>query len=287
MLLEPRFLERLERLALAGRERFSGLYPGEHRSRRLGSSVDFADWRPYVEGDDFRRIDYQIYARLDRLLIRMYESEDELLVRVVVDASQSMAFEGKFETAQRLAGALAYLAACRRDRARVWLVDEGGLQAGPWARSRDSALTTLAWLDQKTTRGSADLAAGLHALQASGGMTGLTILVTDLLSENWEDIVRSVGGAGGEAALLHVLSHQEIEPELTGDMLLVDSERDSTVEVSFSEQVGRAYRSRVASWLDQVSTACRQRGIRYSLIDPQVDLESLLLVDLRREGLVR
>src|SRR5687767_2209974 len=104
MLLEPELLSRIERLAVASRYRTRGTFPGEHRSKSLGTSVDFADWREYVPGDDFRRIDHQIYARLDKLLLRLYEAEEELMLKIILDGSESMTFYGKAHFASRLAG---------------------------------------------------------------------------------------------------------------------------------------------------------------------------------------
>ncbi|MGH7531423.1 MAG: DUF58 domain-containing protein, partial [Gemmatimonadales bacterium] len=286
MLLEPAFLSRLERLALRTRERLAGAYPGEHRSRRLGSSLDFADWRPYVEGDDFRRIDYQIYARLDRLVVRLFEAEEELLLRIVVDASASMGFEGKLAAAARLAGAMAYLAACRRDRARVFLVEAEGIRASPWVRSRDSAVALFSWLEEARAGGASRLAAGLQRLSAAGGLPGMTVVIGDLLDEEWEKSVRRLAGPGAEGAIVHLLAPSELDPTLRGDFALVDSETERPLEVSLSDQVLRSYRQRAAAWVGTVAEACRRRGVRYVRMAPDDDLETLLLVQLRREGLV-
>lgn len=287
MLLEPRTLEHLDRLALRTRERMIGSSPGEHRSRRLGSSVDFADWRPYVEGDDFRRIDFGIYARLDKLVIRLYEAEEELNVRIVVDASASMGFEDKLPTALRLAGALAYLAAARHDRARVWVVDRDGIRPGPWARSREGAFHLHRWLETVEAGGASNLAGGLQRLASAGGLPGMTVVISDLFTEEWETVVRRLGGPGSESALLQVLARSELDPALRGDLLLVDSETEDAVEVSMSDQVLREYRTRAVKFVAGVAESCRSRGIRYSLIHPEDDLESLLMTDLRTQGLVR
>jgi len=287
MLLEPQTLERLDRLSLKIRERTAGSNPGEHRSRRLGSSVDFADWRPYVEGDDFRRIDFGIYARLDRLVIRLYEAEEELNVRIVVDASASMGFEEKLPAALRLAGAIAYLAAARHDRARVWISNQDGISPGPWARSREGAFHLHRWLETVTAGGESELANGLKRMAAAGGLPGLTIVISDLLSEDWETVIRRLGGPGAESAVLQVLARSELDPALRGDLLLVDSETGEAVEVSMSDQVLRQYRARAVKFVAGVAEACRSRGIRYSLVSPSDDLEKLLMIDLRLQGLVR
>jgi uncharacterized protein (DUF58 family) len=287
MLLEPETLQRLDRLCLSTHSRLAGLYPGEHRSRRLGSSVDFADWRPYVPGDDFRRIDFGIYARLDRLVVRLYEAEEELLVRVILDASASMGFEGKLAAAARLAGALAYVAGVRRDRARVWVIDGNGLRPSPWARSRQGAIALFDWLDQVRPAGSTNLAAGLNRLAASGGLPGLTVVLSDLMTEDWEGAVRKLAGPGAEAAVLHMLAPSELDPTIRGDLLLVDSESVAPLEVSMSEQVLSDYRHRAQQWVGQVSGACRQRDIRYALVHPGQDVDSMFGLELRKQGVVR
>ena len=287
MLLEPEFLARLERLSLTTRERLAGSFPGEYRSRRLGSSVDFADWREYVPGDDFRRIDYQIYARLDRLLVRLYEAEDEVDLQIVLDASASMDFEGKFHAASRLAGSLAYLAALHGDRARVWVVDDKGIRPSPWARSRDSSIVLFKWIEAIEPSGSSDLPGALRRLASFGATGSVLVLISDLLTESWEDALRRLGGPGAEGALLHVLSRAELDPPLRGDLRLVDSEADGSVEVSVSDQVLKRYRERAAAWARRVSETCRRRGLRYALVAPDDDLEALLLVRLREDGLVK
>lgn len=287
MLLEPEFLSRLERLSLATRGRMTGMYPGGHRSKRLGSSVDFADWRAYVPGDDFRRIDYQIYARLDRLLVRLYEAEDEVSLQIVLDATSSMGFDAKFETGARVGGALSYLAALHGDRARIWVVDAAGIRPSPWARSRGSAIALFEWLEKAEPGGEGDLPTALKRFASAGGLRGVTVLISDLLTEQWEATLRRMAAPGAGGALLHVLSRGELEPAFRGDLLLVDSEAGGTVEVSLSDQVLRHYRKRTQEWMRRVSETCRRRGLHYELVSPGDDLESLLLVRLREGGLVR
>ncbi|MDQ3645566.1 MAG: DUF58 domain-containing protein [Actinomycetota bacterium] len=287
MLLEPDYLSRIERLSLATRARMTGSFPGAHRSKRMGSSVDFADWREYVPGDDFRRIDYQIYARLDRLLVRLYEAEDEVSLQIVLDATSSMAFESKFETAARLAGSLSYLAALHGDRARVWVVDAQGIRPSPWARSRDSAAALFDWMERIEPGGNADLPTALRRFASAGGLRGITVLVSDLLTDEWEGTLRRIAAPGAGGALLHVLARSELDPALRGDLVLVDSEAQREVEVSVSDQVLRRYRERTQRWIGQVRETCRRRGLHHELVSPGDDLETLLLVRLREAGLVR
>lgn len=286
MLLEPAVLERLERLALVSRARLAGLFPGEHRSRKLGSSQDFADRRPYVLGDDYRRIDLAVLARLDRLYVRLYEAEEELDLRLIMDASASMDFHGKLAAGKRLAAALAYLAACRKDRAQFWVCDGSGMKPGPPMRSKDSALEAFDWLERAPATGFSDLAAGLGQMPGAGAWRSV-VLVSDLLVPEWETIIRRLAAARGDAAVLHVVAREEIDPQVRGDLALIDSETGSALDVSISAEVLAGYRSRVDAWLANVAAACRRRGIRYLLVDPAEDLAELVMVEMRREGLVR
>jgi hypothetical protein len=118
-------------------------------------------------------------------------------------------------------------------------------------------------------------------------LPGLTIVISDLFTEEWEAVIRRLGGPGAESALLHVLARSELDPSLRGDLLLVDSETEEAVEVSMSDQVLKEYRARAVKFVAGVAESCRSRGIRYSLIHPEDDLENLLMTDLRVQGLVR
>ena len=287
MLLQPELLSRIEHLALLSRQRTRGIFPGEHRSKSLGTSVDFADWREYVPGDDFRRIDHQIYARLDKLLLRLYEAEEELPLRIIVDGSASMTFYDKSIFAKRVAGALAYIAACRRDPARVWFGSGVGLVPSPWARSRGSALSLLGWLEARESEGRCDLVASLKFLASAGVSRGTTVLISDLMTESWEDVLRGIGNPGSEAVVVHVVSSQERYPTERGDLELIDSESQSALDVSMSEQVLSRYQDRVAEWLAGVSQACRRRGFNYVLVDPSMKIEDLILRQFRTSGVLR
>lgn len=277
MLLEPRLLERLERLSLNVNRPVAGMHPGEHRSSRLGSSLDFADWRPYTYGDDYRRIDYQIFARLDRLVVKLYQAEEELNLRVILDASTSMGFHGKLDQAKKVAAVLTYIAAIRRNRARLWAVDGSGPRPSPWARSREAAHHCMDWLEDLEAEGEAKLGSALGRIAASGGLPGLTVVITDLLDEGWEATIRQLAGPGGDSIVIHVLSEPERDPGFRGDLMLVDAETNSETEVSVSDHALRSYKRRVENWLKAVSSACLSRGILYINVDPEDDLEDVLL----------
>jgi uncharacterized protein (DUF58 family) len=284
-LLEPALLARLERLQVATRRPLAGHLAGEHRSPRHGTSLDFADYREYHPGDDFRRIDYHLLARLDLVLLKLFEADDELSVRLLMDTSASMGHHAKLAQAARVAGALGFVALVRRDivslhtfpldRPAPRFTGRGGIPQlfGHLGRLDASGPTTFA-------------AAALHLL-GRPGPRGLTVLFSDLLTSEWEAGIARLPARGGDLVVVHVLSRHELEPELFGDLELVDRETRERVEVSLSPDSLARYRAEVASWLDDVALRCRQVGARYVRVLAEDDLDHVLLSSWQSEGVLR
>ena len=154
-------------MQLVTRRRLAGALAGEHRSTRHGSSLDFADQREYHPGDDFRRIDYHVLARLDQLLIRLYEADDDLVVRLVVDTSASMAHGGKLRQAARLAGALGFISLTRRDVVSVHTYPLE--RPAPRFRGRNASSALFAHLAELTASGVTEFGAAVTHLLARPG----------------------------------------------------------------------------------------------------------------------
>ena len=288
MLLEPALRSRLERLVLSQRTRLRGLWAGRHRSVRLGESLDFADYREYHPGDDFRRIDYNLWARLGVVLVRLFEAEDEMPLQIVVDTSASMDFGAKFPTAQRLAAMIAYLGLASGERVRLVTVpaaDRPYLQ-GPWARHTSSWPRVERWIEALEPEGGTDLPAAARLMAAPGAHRGPVVLVSDLLAPGWDTAIDLLGAVGG-GVVLHVLAPEELEPELTGDLTLRDVETRAEVAVSVSEQAAARYRQRAGEFLERASARSRRAGMTYLTV-PAVDgaLDAALR-DLVSAGTVR
>ncbi len=267
MLLEAELRARLERLSLRARRRVRGVWSGRHASVRRGESLDFADYREYQPGDDFRRIDHQLWARLGVVLVRLYEAEEELPLRLVLDTSASMGFGRKAAVAGRLAAVMAYLALSGGDRIRLVTVPgpAGPARLGPWARHVSAWPQVERRLEELGPGGRADLAAAARLLLGSGATQGPVALVSDLLTEGWQDGVRALGIKGG-GIVLHVLSPEELEPDLTGDLTLVDSETGRELPVSASAEGVEAYRQALGRFLDEASRVARRAGLDYVLV---------------------
>jgi uncharacterized protein (DUF58 family) len=268
VLLEPELRARLERLVLVNRRRVRGLWGGRHRSVRLGESLDFADYREYHPGDDYRRIDYNLWARLGVVLVRLFEAEEELPLRVIVDASASMEFGAKFDTARGLAGMVAYLGLASGERVRLATVPGAGGRRleGPWSRHVGSWPRLERWLEDLVPGGETDLRAAAGLVAAAGSLRGPVVLVSDLLAPGWEGALDLLGAAGTGGVVLHVLSPSEIEPDLTGDLTLRDIETGSEVAVSVDGGAVERYRRRLEAFVTGAAARSRRAGLGYLLV---------------------
>ncbi len=288
-LLDPQLLARLEALQLGTRRRLAGHFAGEHRSTRHGSSPDFSDYREYHPGDDFRRIDYFLYARLDVLLLKLFEAEDDLHLRLLIDTSASMggpaATGGKLEMAKRVAAALGFVALTRRDPVSVHTFP---LQrAAPRFAGRGAVPALFGHLNALDAGGDTDFAAAVSSLLARPGPAGLTVVVSDLLTAEWEGALSRLPSRGGDVMIVHVLAAEELHPTLLGDLELVDREGGGRVVVSLAADTLEEYEQATAAWLERVRGRCTQVGAAYVRILAEDDLETALLGTWRREGALR
>lgn len=289
MLLEPELRARLDRLALQSPRRVRGMWSGGHASLRRGESLDFADYREYTIGDDFRRIDHALWARLGVVLVRLFEAEDELPLRIVVDRSGSMGFDRKFETAQRLAAVLIYLALSGGDR--VYPFATPGDQGRPFlpgapARHVGSWPSLERWLEALRPGGQDALGATARTIAGEGAVRGPTVVISDLLTPQW-DVALDRLGLGHGGVVLHVLSPAELDPDLAGDLRLIDSETGAVADVSTSSDTMSHYRDVLDGFLDEAALRARRRGLEYVLVPSTVDAIEATLRALATRQLVR
>jgi uncharacterized protein (DUF58 family) len=302
-LLAPAFLARLDRLSLVVRHARAGQTAGERRSTKRGTSVEFADYRDYAQGDDLRRVDWNIYARLERPFVKLFEEEEDLAAHVLLDGSGSMewggsraeergsggAEENKWLYARQLAAALGYVALGGGDRLTVANLQSSisDLRFGP-VRGRGHALRLFDWLEGLEASGTTDLSAALRAYAVSGGRAGLTILVSDLLSPaGYADGLTALAARGHEVAVIHVLSPDEVEPPLGGDLRLLDVETGAPQEVTIDGGMRALYRRRLETWRDEIRATCRARDAHYVPVVTDTPFDRVVLYDLRRMGVVK
>jgi uncharacterized protein (DUF58 family) len=300
-LFDEATLHKLERLRLVANKVRAGAIKGERRSVKRGTSVEFADYRDYTRGDDLRRVDWNIYARLEKPFLKLFEEEEDLTVHLLVDASDSMDWpppdaavgsDGslhKFSYALRLAGALAHIGLGTGDRVAVGLLSGSALveRWGP-ARGRGQTLPLLAWLEDRRTGDTTDLNASLRDYALRGGRAGLTMLISDMLSPSgYVDGLSALQGRGHEVGLIHVLSPDEIDPPLAGDLRLIDSETDEGQDVTIDAAMRDLYLRRLLAWRDEIAATCSGRGVHYLAVETSTPWEQVVLFQLRRAGVVR
>lgn len=283
-LLSPGLLARLERLQLANRRRLAGGLVGEHRSPRHGSSLDFADFRDYYPGDDLRRLDPNALARFDRLLIKLFDAEDDLTLRLVIDNSASMG-GAKLERAVEMAAALGFTSLVRRDTVTTYAFSDQ--RPGPRFRGRSATVALFDYLENLTAGGETPFAAAADRVLSQPGPPGLTIVFSDLLTPEWEDGISRLPARRGEFVVVHVLDPTDLDPDLSGDVELVDAESGARVEVSLSASVLDDYRRLAARWSEDVAARVRANGGRYLRVLTTDPLEEVLLGRARDTGVLR
>jgi len=301
-LLTPELLRRLEQLQLLAARRAKSTARGERRSKARGQSVEFADYRNYVAGDDFRRLDWNLFGRLDKLFLKLYEEERELPVRIFLDASESMSFgtPPKFDFARQVAAAVGYVALCGFDRVSLTIFPDpdpkaenvdrtafsaemaarGGLRA---VRGRKSSLQYFQNLSQLTARGAVDFNQALRRGAMEARQSGVAVLLSDFLDPaGYEAGLNALIGRGFHVNAVQILSPEELNPATYGDLRLIDSETGGMQEVTFGKYRLKAYQQSVQNYCQRLREFCQARGIRFFSVGSDTSLELLLLKQLRQ-----
>lgn len=292
--LDASLVARLAGHRLATGHRVTGMRDGSHRSTRHGSSLEFADLRPYVAGDDPRTLDLASSRRHGRLLVRIHEAEDDTSLRVVIDASASMAFGAKLSQAGRLATALAHVTGHGGDRMRVVAATEADhVTAGPWVRGRNAPIVvghTLAGIivappDPDAQPGPAPLLAALARARGEGPR-GPVVLVSDLLVPDWPAVLAALGTGGRDAIVVHLLGRDDLEPDLIGDLELVDAETGQELAIAATEDVMAMHRRALTEWRQAVKDQAARHGVAVVAATDDEPIDQIITVGLRRVGLV-
>jgi len=291
-LFDEKTLRKLDRLALIASRVRAGQIKGERRSTKHGSSIEFADYRNYTRGDDLRRMDWNVYARLERPFIKLLEEEEDLAVHILVDGSRSMEWgEGEFnklDYALILAAALGYIALAAGDRLTVAVVRAAANSRFGPARGRGHVLRLLDFLDQQEGQGQTDLNAALRDYAQAGGRAGLAFVISDLFSPaGYQPGLSALQGRGYEVTVLHLLSPDELDPPLAGDLKLMDVETGQGQEVTLDSSLRDLYKRRVAAWRDEIEGYCLKRDVHYVPVATSTAWERLVLFNLRRQRLIR
>ncbi|MCI0356896.1 MAG: DUF58 domain-containing protein [Planctomycetaceae bacterium] len=289
-LLSPQLLAQLERLELVSRKVFRGRMKGERKSKRKGQSVEFADFRQYVPGDDLRFIDWNLFARMERLYLKLFLEEEDLHFYALIDASTSMDFgePTKLQFAKQLAASLGFIGLCRADRVKIESLGTSSRQPGPTLRGRASLWRMLEYLEGIQAGENVSLAEGVRNFCLRNSGKGILVLITDLMDkEGYEKAMRFLVAQQMDVYVLHVLCPEELNPEIKGDLKLIDCEDEDIAEVTVSRPLLDKYKRTLASFLDGAREFCTRRGMSYLMTSTETPVETLVANYLRKRGLVR
>ena len=287
-LLPNDVLDRLERLRVRVRGRFTNKRRGEHLTGRGGGSIEFSDYRDYAVGDDLRFVDWNIFARLNRPYLKLYRQEEEMEVALLVDASSSMLFEGKLWRAKELAAAFAVMALFGAEKVSVWVL---GTAAGDRRRflgpcgGRASMRRVFRFLEGVEGGGEEPVERGMEAFAARCTGRGAAVVLSDFLTAG--DLGRAFNllfGAGMEILAVQILAPAELAPELGGDVRLTDAETGRELDVSATAELLGVYHECRRDHERMLRSLCRQRGGRFLRVSADYPLRRLLFEDLRRRG---
>lgn len=291
--LPPELLRRLEQFQLLAKRRSKSTAKGERRSRARGQSVEFADYRNYTAGDDFRYLDWNLFGRLERLFLKLYEEERELPVTVFLDASESMNFgsPAKFDFARQIAAAVGYVALCGFDRVSVVpfpdSIENAPLRAAlKQVRGRKSALTFFQNLSELTSQGAATLNEALRRGALAARNSGVAIVLSDFLDPaGYDSGLTALVSRGFQVSAVQILAPEEVHPTTYGDLRLIDSETGALQEVTFGKYRLQAYQQTVRNFCQKLREFCQSRGVSFFSTTSDMPLEQLLLKQLRQAEL--
>jgi uncharacterized protein (DUF58 family) len=290
MLLEPALLKKLDALSLHTRRAFTGSSKGEKRSTKRGSSVEFADFRAYNSGDDLRRIDWNAYARFEKLYMKMFLEEEDLDITILMDASLSMNFgePTKLRAAAEIAGAIGYIGLTNFDRVGAASFDQNLRAWFPPTRGRGRAGQLFRFLESQDAAGSADLSVAMKRAANMARRSGVAIVISDfLLPGGYETGLKTLAARGFEVTAIQVLDRRELEPDLVGDLKLVDAEDGSMREVSISSALLKTYQRHLEKYCGDLRKFCLRYGIHYLQTASDIPTEQVMLRFLRGAGVLK
>jgi uncharacterized protein (DUF58 family) len=289
-LLDPEFLHKLEQLEIVSRKIFVGRMKGERKSKRRGSSVEFADHRNYSIGDDLRHIDWNVYGRLDRLFLKLFLEEEDLHVYTLLDASLSMDYgePTKLHYGKQVAAALAFVGLVNHDRVVLDTFSTKLDEGMPSVRGRSQMYRVVQYLEGLSASGSSNLTAAAKAFAIKHAGKGVVVVISDFLDKRgYEDALRYLLARNMDIYVIHVLSREEVEPELAGDLRLVDAEDGDVAEITVSAPLLRRYKDNLNAFVGGLKEWCTRRGITYIFTTNHNPFDKLILNYLRERGLVK
>ena len=290
-LLDPGFMARLDQLDVMSRKMLAGKLKGERRSKRRGQSVEFADYRNYVVGDDLRFIDWNVYARLERLFLKLFLEEEDLSLYIVMDVSKSCDYgdPNKALYLKKVAAALGYIGLVNYNRVHIAAIADGVVAETGALRGRRRVSQMIDFVQKLEPAGSSNLAEACRRFALGHRQKGICVVLSDFFDKGgYENGLRYVAGGKYDLFCVQTLSPQEIEPEKTlqGDLKLRDLEDDDMAEVSVTQPLIKQYKANLNAYCLSLKDYVTKRGGTYLFTSTAVPFDTLVLNYLRERGLL-
>lgn len=288
-LFDEEFQRKLDYLALVSRRVFAGRFRAERRSKKTGSGIEFADHREYVPGDDLRYLDWNVYGRSGRLLLRLFEEEEDLSIYILLDCSRSMAFgePPKFDHARKLAAAMAYVGLANLDRVGVVAWSTTVDRELPPSRGKGRIFKVFDFLRSVSPEGTTALADVARVFATRNKRRGVAVIISDLYDpQGFERGINAVRYQKFEPMVIHVVDPREADPGTRGDVTLYDIETGENREITLTDAMIERYRQAHAAWRKEIEDFCKTREIPYVAADITGPFEEQVLYLFRRIGIV-
>jgi len=289
-LLDPVFMSRLDTLDVMSRKILQGKLQGERRSKRRGQSVEFADHRPYVAGDDLRFVDWNVYGRLEQLFLKLFLEEQDMTVHIVADASASMSFgePSKELFIKKLTAALGYVSLVNNNRVTISFIADGVTVQLANMRGRNYLNNMAECLLTTDCDGPSNFDSACRQLAAGRIGSGVMVVLSDFLfKEGYDSGLRRLIGRQYDLYAIQVLCPQELSPDLSGELKLIDIEDADAAEITVSAALSKYYKRNLTAYCNELKNFCTRRGAVYVLANSADSVESLVLNYLRRIRLLR
>jgi uncharacterized protein (DUF58 family) len=284
-LFDDEFLKKLEYLNIISKRLFAGQLRAERRTRKRGTGLEFADYRAYVAGDDFRHLDWKAYLRLNRLILKLFEEEEDLPIYFFVDSSQSMSYgqPSKLDYARRVAAALCYIGLANLDRVNVISFSDGVKDELPPQRGKGRIFKIFRFLTDITPSGETDARASFKTYCTETRRRGLAVVISDFFdSHGFEAALDILRHFRHDIVVVHITSHDEIDPALRGELLLVDAENNTTREITITPSLLTAYKAEFAKYCEAVESYCGKYQLAYVRTTTDFPFEELILKVFRQ-----
>ena len=289
LVLSPDFMARLDQLDIISRKLLAGKLKGERRSKRRGQSVEFADYRNYVIGDDLRFIDWNVYARLDKLFLKVFLEEEDLSLYILMDMSASANYGSPSKAAymRQVAAALGYVGLVNANRVSIAAMTGGTIAESGAMRGRSKVAQLMDFVGKIEPAGAGNLADACRRFALVNRNKGVCVVLGDFFDKGgFENGLRYLAGGKYDLFCVQVLSPQEINPDLQGDLKLRDMEDDDMAEVSITQPLIKRYKANLNAYCLALKDYLSRRGGTYLFTSTDVPFDTLVLNYLRERGLL-